>query len=568
MNQIDYSDFNSLNVGCIESSPPVGQNSFENVVVPTICAKAAVIGLKGIKCNSLLPTETTPIKFRHILALAKMYYEMGEEGQLHQTWPQQKECFQRAFNLLERTKESRLRRITRLFDLTIKEYTNTTSLPYYSSSTSQIDSYKIRKVERDVEDFFSVDLSKVEQLYLIGHRLALEEAVKAAQNRRDATLCRAYALDAFACHFLTELFIPGYLINQRSSLESFLSGLHYSATEAKGYATFLTAIQCTNAKRLIESENYCRAEKNGISTKVVDSKVKEAIQRSSDEVYKTFCDPSFLNRPYSAYVKKRDGSQLFHVVENRLFICRRGQKVEISSRSEFENIAIPYTIKSLLEYYRYDYHLLNCYLFYMGKRLSLTLPKKTQLSLSQNTRIHTESRKYIRAYSLQSERERYETVRPLIERAKSILENSQLMSTIENIELMCSIEHPREYFTVEEMENKIFQVALCLEKILREGSLVFTDERDPLEFTLWFRDMLDYQERVHKLYLAKNGYGMGDREIDEEIFSFTNSIEQQIERYAEHLVQDVIYLPLSTYMQQWQSAKEFASFMHTLDTMS
>ena len=54
--------------------------------------------------------------------------------------------------------------------------------------------------------------------YLTGHQVALEEAVKANKTQDKKKLEHAYAMDAFACHFLTDRFSSGHMRTPRTEL--------------------------------------------------------------------------------------------------------------------------------------------------------------------------------------------------------------------------------------------------------------------------------------------------------------------------------------------------------------
>lgn len=57
-----------------------------------------------------------------------------------------------------------------------------------------------------------------ERAYSIGHQLAIEQAMRAKTSQRREDLELAYALDAFACHYLSDLFAAGHQRTPRSEL--------------------------------------------------------------------------------------------------------------------------------------------------------------------------------------------------------------------------------------------------------------------------------------------------------------------------------------------------------------
>lgn len=59
--------------------------------------------------------------------------------------------------------------------------------------------------------------------YTAGHSVALQQAQTAWQNKDQNALLRAYILDAFACHFLSDLFATGHLRTPRKALHATIS---------------------------------------------------------------------------------------------------------------------------------------------------------------------------------------------------------------------------------------------------------------------------------------------------------------------------------------------------------
>lgn len=57
-----------------------------------------------------------------------------------------------------------------------------------------------------------------ERAYAVGHQLAIEQAILASTSQRREDLELAYAMDGFACHFLSDLFAAGHLRTPRNEL--------------------------------------------------------------------------------------------------------------------------------------------------------------------------------------------------------------------------------------------------------------------------------------------------------------------------------------------------------------
>lgn len=113
----------------------------------------------------------------------------------------------------------------------------------------------IKKIKKDVDallidnsDHFS---ENAQDAYRIGHALAMKMALDAGKRKNSAgesdnpeELKLAYAVEAYACHFLTDLFAAGHIRNQRGALESFLvDQLEFSSKSAKKLAAILTGAQ-------------------------------------------------------------------------------------------------------------------------------------------------------------------------------------------------------------------------------------------------------------------------------------------------------------------------------------
>lgn len=59
--------------------------------------------------------------------------------------------------------------------------------------------------------------------YLTGHELAIETAIAAHQTRNNQLLELAYAMNAFACHFLTDRFASGHIRTPRNELPTHIT---------------------------------------------------------------------------------------------------------------------------------------------------------------------------------------------------------------------------------------------------------------------------------------------------------------------------------------------------------
>ncbi len=141
--------------------------------------------------------------------------------------------------------------------------------------------------------------------YSIGHTLALEKAKKAFQLKEKgeleeaiATLNMAYVMDAFASHFLTDLFSAGHLRTPRGPL---LEITKSTKNRALGYVASNVGLM---ANAMHDEDNYAGLwlkDANGdvwnafgdgsfFDVKSLDNRqaIREALQASVDEIYKAF----------------------------------------------------------------------------------------------------------------------------------------------------------------------------------------------------------------------------------------------------------------------------------------
>jgi len=219
------------------------------------------VDLKDIYPNSSLLEDMGNVQFAHIIALAGDFYGVVNEpiAPSKETGGDEEEDpllgearFLKAFNTLAEGDRDKLKGIIAGID---KEYFAVYygSLPNHCYSSEMLERYKeLKSIKGDIDellidnsDHFS---SNAQKAYLIGHELARKTAEKARREgnsqEKEKELKRAYAIDAFACHFLTDLFAAGHIRNQRGELELFLtSKLGLSSYLAKRCAAILTAAQ-------------------------------------------------------------------------------------------------------------------------------------------------------------------------------------------------------------------------------------------------------------------------------------------------------------------------------------
>ena len=211
------------------------------------------VDLKGLGENkTLLDQGVNKIQFQHIVALAGDFYGVAGEAislpggdEVDKT-----KRFQKAFDTLDKADEKELHEVMSEIDNECREIKNSGAPHHCYTCQMPVTHKAIKKIKSNIEellidnsDHFSTN---AEEAYQIGHVLAMHVAKEAGKNPgpQNLGLERAYAIDAFACHFLTDLFASGHTRNQRGDLELFLiHQFELSLQKAKTIAGILTYAQ-------------------------------------------------------------------------------------------------------------------------------------------------------------------------------------------------------------------------------------------------------------------------------------------------------------------------------------
>lgn len=334
--------------------------------------------LPHIGIEPLLQKGQTSIHFHHIIALAGDYYGVyGKAIAAAETIKEKRERFLEAFATLEKANCEEIEQLILLIEQDFQQ-DERSALPHhcYSSQLSAREG-KLKKIKPDVGELL-IDNSdhfykQAKKAYRIGHTLAIEEARKA--KGQPAGLKRAYAMDAFACHFLTDLFASGHLRNQRLELEIFLKQIGFGIDLAKKFAGILTGAQ--HEKDGAEGLNvkngrreYWRAYGDGCyrTPKNAYNKTKaiEATQSSIDEVYAAFSsnleqvskikelfpEPTEEN-PFPLYEVQDE-------IENEtaikaLYIYQDASKIKIKNKKDFILKALNHALTHVPEQYQNEF---------------------------------------------------------------------------------------------------------------------------------------------------------------------------------------------------------------------
>jgi hypothetical protein len=192
----------------------------------------------------------TAVRFENIVALAGDFYGVVDGAvSLPGGEPTEKtERFKKAFKTLYKADNNELRKILFEIDHECHEVENS-CLPHHCYSSILMEKNNaIKKIKKDVDNLL-IDNSdhfykQAEDTYKVGHTYALSVAREAGKEKNEKKLKKAYAIDAFACHFLTDLFSAGHIRNQRGDLETFLvNELEFRKEWAKPLSGLLTGAQ-------------------------------------------------------------------------------------------------------------------------------------------------------------------------------------------------------------------------------------------------------------------------------------------------------------------------------------
>ncbi len=280
-------------------------------------AIGAEVELKGLpkgKETPLLVKGGTKILFEHIVALAGDFYGVfGEPISLLGGTDEEKTA--RFINAFKTLAEAENDEIKGVLDEIGKECqaVNESGTPHHCYSCEMMNNNNtIKNIKKDINQLL-IDNSDhffndAKEAYRIGHAYALQVARMAGKVNDIEKLKEAYALDAFACHFLTDEFASGHVRNQRGELEHFLESLIKLlplniCPSAKQLAGLLTAAQhekdgneglnVTNGK----GEKW-RAYGDGCfftpKNEVNKGKAIEAIRASVNEVYVAYVNHEYV----------------------------------------------------------------------------------------------------------------------------------------------------------------------------------------------------------------------------------------------------------------------------------
>ena len=514
----------------------------------------------------LMIKGVTPIFFEHIIALAGDFYGIyGKAISLPGGYDQEKtERFKQAFDTLAKADNNELRKI--LFAIKNECYeVKNSSLPHHCYSSQMMEKNKeIKKIKKDV-DALLIDNSDhffthAWEAYRIGHAYAVSVAHQAGKQadklKSFEQLKLAYALDAFAIHFLTDLFASGHIRNQRGQLETFLiSQLRFSEEKAKALAGILTGAQ--HEKDGHEGLNVVnkkgeewRAYGDGsfFGPKNEENKKRSiaAVQQSVDEIFAAYSNPDLEVKSVVdqliPHVTPFNPPPLYSIEGSSLFLYDGIDKIEIKTQADYLikgvqsqalkflpedyivgfttpfNIELPPLLTKVIiphmeRFTGSIWHLIGLATYHQVKK------ENRQLNQKIDEMADIVKATYDMTLKLQKQMEVVNT------KLDQLLWNDSFKEVHASIGITLDITHEYQTYKgtlsddqLKQGERKLWQAHLTMSRVFSQGKLTdgtgvmanyetmlksnpeMNPTQNKIALTLWLRQMLDYQVQAFGLY--------------------------------------------------------------------
>lgn len=336
------------------------------------------------------------VHFRHIIALAGDFYGVINQPislclEPNGTTPTQR--FLAAFDSLLKGDIGIIRKLVRAIDQEHEDVKHA-SLPHHCYRDQMMErDHAYEQIKSDIgrllidnSDHFSANAVEA---YLTGHAAAIRLAQEAGRKKDSEGLKFAYAHDAFACHFLTDLFSAGHVRNQRGLLEKFLlEKLKFSAADAKSFAGLLTAAQheedgsqgvnVSNGKgeswKAYGDGCFFTPENQENKTKVIT-----AVQESINELYRAYQNPdSPLETQMEQFIPKateRNQLPVYFIGKDELVVYMSGQPRNIGRKEDWMEYGIAQALRYLPQKYIMGFVDAHCSDFVSGFVEAHCVPK-------------------------------------------------------------------------------------------------------------------------------------------------------------------------------------------------
>lgn len=596
-----------------------------------VCIGEAV-QLKGLPDNTpLLVKSVTRIYFHHIVALAGDFYGIAGQAislpggdDLAKT-----QRFLAAFDTLDKANPDQIRRIILEIDQECIAVRNS-SLPHHCYSQQMMEKNNaILKIKSDINDLladnsdhFSVN---AQDAYRIGHTEALKVAQEAGKKSDLEGLKRAYALDAFACHFLTDLFAAGHIRNQRGELETFLiSKLNFSQNWAKKLAGILTGAQHEKdghdglnvANKKGESwraygDGHFFAPKNGANK----NQVIIATQASADEIYAAYTNPtssivSTLDQ-LIPYATPLNPLPLYSIEGGVLFLYESNHQVEIKTQLDYLQKGLSQALRYLPQKY-IDGFIDSFHGFNVQKPVILEKVISPQVdritskiwhiigiaTYHQITEGHTQLNEKVNEMA-DVVKGTYDNTKQIIEKMGKISSQvTQLQWMIAFEEIKTSIDkikdhhHEHKLFKntlseqqLQQAQGNLWHAYIRISRVLSEATTTnginllvsyrdllkettqMQDHEVKISVTLWFRQILDYQVQAFCMYgvLFMMQKKSDQATLREQSIQVETSLLQQIETNQHLINMDLIYEKPNYIILQLEKSRVKSQWVKTLN---
>ncbi len=577
------------------------------------------IKLDGLPDNApLLMKGVTAVHFSDIVALAGDFYGVVNEaiclgGEVSEKTAR----FKRAFETLLSAPDHELRKI--LFEIHQEyEVVSNSGLPCHCYSKQLFDKNRaIKKIKGDIDDLL-VDNSDhfhihAKEAYTVGHAYAVELARTAGYDGNLEGLKRAYAVDAFACHFLTDLFSAGHIRNQRGLLEICLLQFGFTPSQAKPLAGLLTAAQheqdghaglnVQNGQgeqwRAYGDGSYWTPKNEENRTQVI-----KATQCSVDEIYAAYHNPQIvvasLMDDWIPYVTECNPPPVYSLKPggSTVLLHLGSKEVEIKSRLDFLRSAIPHSLRYLPEDYvssfirdkipipEVDFPILNIVLpqierltgsvWHLLGLASYHQVKQQTAKLDEKINEMAEGLRVISDQNIKVLNKLVSIENTLNQQAEAAL-MKDLQAAVVNID--AAIYEVQRYLFVlddkrlEDLQAQLRTAYIRIASILEAGTLIsgerllivykqllrkkegFVEEESQYQLTIWFRRMLDYQIKGFKFYSMLKTLKEGAKQISQEVSIFEEQLIRQIEVNSVHIYPDLVYDSIDYIQMQLNNAR-------------
>ncbi len=579
-----------------------------------------VTKLEGLTENAplLVVAGKINLRFEDIIALSGDFYGVPNQPiSLPGGNDEAKESrFMAAFDTLENADPAELREVLNAIEHECLQITNSV-LPHHCYSSQLMDSaVRLTAAKKDYQallednsDHFS---SQAAEVYKIGHRIALNSAQNSGKTKDTERLARSYAIEAFACHFLSDLFASGHVRNQRGDLENFLvKQLQFKEKRAKPLSAILTAAQHEKDGRTGVSVsnrrgNLWRSYGDGYffnpQSEENQQRVLEAVLNSVKEVYNAYRNGETTSH-MDTWLPEPTGENfppLYNIKDNCLFLHDETREIKIISKLDYMRKSIPLALSQLPESYitgfikskislappiivsKVIFPILNEFTDIVWKGIGIASQAQVHLvSENINSKLDDMAELLKASYKISMQiltitNEVLSRLEIVEIKQKWISEYGEIREAVASIMDMIHASSTNINYNAnfQKYADKMEGAYLRLSRVINEGTssqtnliktykeLMTTDNSKnagmvTTAVTMWFRWLLDLQTRAFGVFIAGK---IANQEANVDTIEsmkadFEKNIEMQIKKHIEEINISLIGKPLSYICIQYTNAK-------------